>query len=320
MLSERRSRILNLVAEFYIRSAHPVPSSGIARWLEISSATVRNEFGALEDRGFLQQPHTSAGRVPTAKGFGAYARHFIPPQRLPARHRQIVSRRLSSVHGERLLREIANVAAELSSYAVVVTLPADDTIKAIEIHLSLLSSRRLLAVVILENGLVRQIGVELDPVPDIKTIGAAERQLRQLSLPIGIIPEALRGIATHAEPELARTLTAVAQSWSEVAPPRLFSQGLTNLLAEPESQDPDFVRVAVQQFESPPRTDRAKGGPLTVQFDDALAAITARLRFGTSWGTLTLLGPTRMRYPEALMIARGVSDAAMDNFPQRKIE
>ena len=311
MLSERRSRILNLVAEFYIRSAHPVPSSGIARWLEISSATVRNEFGALEDCGFLQQPHTSAGRVPTAKGFGAYARHFIPPRRLPARHRQIVSRRLSSVHGERLLREIANVAAELSSYAVVVTLPADDTIKAIEIHLSLLSSRRLLAVVILENGLVRQIGVELDPVPDIKTISAAERQLRQLSLPISIIPETLRGIATHAEPELARTLTAVA-------PPRLFSQGLTNLLAEPESQDPDFVRVAVQQFESPPRTDRAKGGPLTVQFDDALAAITAHLRFGTSWGTLTLLGPTRMRYPEALMIARGVSDAAMDNFPQRK--
>jgi heat-inducible transcriptional repressor len=313
MSGERSHLILKLVAEAYISSARPIPSSGIATRLQISSATVRNEFNILEEQGFLYQPHPSSGRVPTAKGFQAYARHFIPPRRLPFRDRQFVSRRLSKVHGESLLGEIATVAADLSSYAVVLTLPADDNLRTIEVHLSLLSSRRLLGVIVLENGLVRQISVDLDPVPNEKIISDAERHLRKLAIPVGIIPQTLVEIAKNTDRELARTLQAVARAWPEATPDRLYSQGLTNLLAEPESRDPDFVRIAVEKFEAPHASNRSDDDQLTLQLDDTLAAISAQLHIGSSRGILTLLGPARMRYPEALMIALGVSQAATEN-------
>ena len=73
-----------MVTESYIDTAHPVASSWIADRLDLSSATVRNEFGALEEAGYLQQPYTSAGRMPTATGFRMYALSCLPPKRLPA--------------------------------------------------------------------------------------------------------------------------------------------------------------------------------------------------------------------------------------------
>ena len=83
MLLERQTRVLHLVAETYIDTAKPVPSSHVARHLACSSATVRNEFAALEEQGLLMQPHTSAGRIPTPLGFGRYARDLLPPRPLP---------------------------------------------------------------------------------------------------------------------------------------------------------------------------------------------------------------------------------------------
>lgn len=318
-MNERRATILNLVAESYISTAHPVPSSRIAELLDLSSATVRNEFSALEEGGFLQQPHTSAGRIPTASGFRAYARAFLPPQDLPPRQRRLLLHQLAAAHGEGLLEAIARAGAELSGYAVVVSLPADARLRTLEIHLSLLSSRRLLAVVVLENGLVRQLAVDLDPAPSDEVIDDAERNLRQLTLPVEQVPRALRAIAGREQEELARTLRAVADAWPHLNPPRLVSDGLKNLFAEPESRDPDFLRLVVEQVELPTPPSEADER-LRLNLDDALARISARLRLGGDFGdndsdgTLTLLGPARMRYPVALMVARGVSEAVASRF------
>lgn len=90
----RTQKVLDLVTERYIRSAKPVPSSDVAALLRVSSATVRNEFSKLEEAGYLAQPHTSAGRVPTTRGFRRYARSFLPPQPLPAAQRALLSARL----------------------------------------------------------------------------------------------------------------------------------------------------------------------------------------------------------------------------------
>ena len=82
-MNERTAYILDLVTAHYITSAKPVASAPIAKQLGVSSATVRSEFAALEEAGYLAQPHTSAGRVPTAESYRRYARKFIPPKRLP---------------------------------------------------------------------------------------------------------------------------------------------------------------------------------------------------------------------------------------------
>lgn len=308
-MNERRATILNLVAEAYIATAHPVPSSRIADSLDLSSATVRNEFAALEEEGFLVQPHTSAGRIPTAHGFTTYARGFLPPHRLPSDQLQRVRTVLTEAHGETLLRRIAALVAELSGYAVVVRLPAEDRLRTHEVHLSLLSGRHLLAVVVLENGLVRQFAVELDPTPPDDVIDDAERNLRQLTLPAQDVPPALRQIAANAAGELARTLLAVAEAWPSMTAPRLVADGLRNILAEPEARDPDFVRRVVEEAEEHSPPDDVSE-PISLMLDDAVARVAARVDlFGRTGATVTLLGPARMRYPWVLTVVSSVRDA-----------
>jgi len=322
-MNTRRARVLHLVAEAYIDTAHPVPSGKIAEHLDVSSATVRNDFSTLEQEGYLQQPHTSAGRVPTALGFRTYALAHLPPPPMPPRLRRDVRRRLAGTDGDDLFELASRLAAELSGYAVVVRLPPDDALRILEIHLSLLTSRRLLAVVVLDNGLVRQLGVDLDPAPEGNVIDDAERNLRQLTLPIGEVPRALRAIAKHADPELGRTLRALADAWRGLHPPRIFRDGLGRLLLEPEGSDPVFVRSVVDHVEGEPlhgpsggthssaatSDEPMAGDDLELLLDDTVARVSSTFLCGTGHGQLTLVGPARMRYPRALTIARELGRA-----------
>lgn len=305
--TERRVRILELVAESYIRSARPVPSSAIAERLDLSSATVRNEFAALEEEGLLHQPHTSAGRIPTSFGFRRYADVHIPPRPLPHEERRRLSKRLRDLHGSELLRTLAALAAELSGYAVVLELPANDRVRALEMHLSPLSQGRVLAVAVLENGLTRQLVVPLAPAPADEVLDDAERTLRQMTVPLADVPDVLRALARQAEDELRRTLRALADAWPTLHPPEVVSHGLSLLFDEPESRDPAFLRRAALRLEQGggPRPERVEG-PLGLAFDEDLALIGTELALARGEGRLTLVGPARMRYADAFTVAAGV--------------
>ena len=312
-MNERRARILDLVAASYIRSAHPVASARIAERLSLSSATVRNEFVALADEGMLQQAHSSSGRIPTAQGFHRYAQRFLPPRPPTKRARDRLHERLREEAGDTLLEQLASLAAELSGYAVVVTLPADDHLHAVEIHLSLVASRTLLAVVVLENGLVRQLRVPLDPAPGDTVLDDAERNLRQLTMPLREVPAALQRLAADADPELARTLSAIAAAWPEVTPLRSARAGLRHLFDEPEARDPDFVRLVVERIEAPRTSDVLEAAPaaapatVELQLDDDMAQVRSGIHMGASCATLTLVGPARMRYWAAVRVAGGLA-------------
>ncbi len=339
-MNERSARILDLVTGSYIRTAKPVASARIAERLAVSSATVRNEFGALAEEGYLQQAHTSSGRIPTVLGFRRYAARFLPPRPLPPATRRQLAERLWAQAGDGLLEQLASVAAELSGYAVVVTLPADDHLHAVEIHLSLVANRTLLAVVVLENGLVRQLRVPLDPTPDDDVLDDAERNLRQLTLPLREVPQALHRLARDTDAELARTLRAIAAAWPNVTPRRSAQAGLRHLFDEPEARDPDFVRLVVEHIEAPREptlahhgaaddarpADEDTSGPATAAdtggnptrgqpervellLDESVARVHSTVRLGSSVGTLTLLGPARMRYWAAVRVAGGLATA-----------
>ncbi|HZW27159.1 MAG TPA: DeoR family transcriptional regulator [Trueperaceae bacterium] len=318
--TERHVRVLHAVAESYIRTAHPVPSQHVASQLDVSSATVRNDFGALEEGGLLQQPHTSAGRIPTAEGFRYYASSYLPPRRLPRGEREAIRRELDGVGGDDLFLQASRLAARLSGYAVLVRLPPDDALRVHEVHLSLVSSRRLLAVVVLENGLVRQLGVGIDPMPYEGVIDEAERNLRQLDLSVGDAPRTLRAVATAADEELARTLRAVADAWVGLRSAKLFRAGLGRLLDEPEGEDPSFVRLVVEHVEGEAALPEAPERDIELDLDDRLAMVSASFAFGAGRGALTLVGPSRMRYPHALSIAREFGRALSAGSAQDPVE
>ncbi len=198
---------------------------------------------------------------------------------------------------------MALVTAELSGYTVVVTLPVDDELRLLEVHLSVLSSRRTLAVVVLENGLVRQLTLELSPAPSDADLLEVETSLHRLTLPLYRVPQALLDIAARAQTGV-ETYLALAEAWPQLRAPRVFSGGLKHLFSEPEAADPGFVKRVLERIETPATTVAA----LALAFDESLALISAQLELGNSRAGLLLFGPHRMRYSETLMIARGVTE------------
>src|SRR5690606_16934903 len=135
--TERHVRVLHAVAEGYIRTAHPVPSQHVASRLDVSSATVRNDFGMLEEGGLLQQPHPSAGPTHPPQCSRSYATASTTPRRLPRGERASIAPEPTCPAAQHLYAAASRLAARLSGYAVLVRLPPDDALRVPEVHLSL---------------------------------------------------------------------------------------------------------------------------------------------------------------------------------------
>jgi transcriptional regulator of heat shock response len=130
MLDERKSAILRAIVEEYIKTAQPVGSAHLTRApeLSVSAATIRNEMSVLEREGYLHQPHTSAGRVPTDKGYRFFVDQLVPPDHLDPRHQQQVREFFDQAHGalEQMLRDTSQLLSRLTDYSAVVVGPQHD--------------------------------------------------------------------------------------------------------------------------------------------------------------------------------------------------
>ena len=124
MLDDRKAAILRAVVEEYIQTAQPVGSGAVSRIpeLSVSSATVRNEMGVLEREGYLAQPHTSAGRIPTDKGYRFFVDSIAGPGRLDPAQSQQIRTFFATAHGEleRMLADTSRFLSGLTDYAAVV--------------------------------------------------------------------------------------------------------------------------------------------------------------------------------------------------------
>lgn len=126
MLDERKAEVLRVLVEEYISSGEPVSSRAILEHskLDVSPATIRNDLSALDREGLAIQPHTSAGRVPTSRGYRYYVDH-LTPRRLRAETRDRIQGFFSTVHQElgRLLKSTSELVADISKYPAIVTGP-----------------------------------------------------------------------------------------------------------------------------------------------------------------------------------------------------
>jgi heat-inducible transcriptional repressor len=165
-LNERQAAILEAVVTEYIGSAEPVGSSHVANapGVQVSSATVRSEMVALERDGYLVQPHTSAGRIPTDKGYRFFVDHLTQPGVLgPAQHAQVCTF-FDQVHGEmeQMLDRATGLLSELTSYAAVVVGPSHDSATIRSVQVVGLAPGLALLVVVLSDGAVEKRTIELD--------------------------------------------------------------------------------------------------------------------------------------------------------------
>ncbi len=165
-MDERKAAILRAVVETYVETAQPIGSGHVARHpdVAVSPATVRNEMVALEHEGYLYQPHTSAGRVPTDKGYRFFVDSLAPSGGLGSVERQQVGQFFESAHGalERMLHDTSRLLAALTDYAAVVVGPAPETSMLRSVQMVGLSPRHVLVVVVLSNGAIERTTLEFD--------------------------------------------------------------------------------------------------------------------------------------------------------------
>ncbi len=181
-LDARKAAILEAVVTEYIGTAQPVGSHHVAQapGVDVSSATVRSEMAALEHEGYLVQPHTSAGRIPTDKGYRFFVDHLATPGVLGPAQRHMVQRFFDQVHGEleETLERTSRLLSEVTSYAAVVVGPSHDAATVRSVQLVGIGPRTALVVVVLSDGAVEKRFVELDEEASSELLAAASARLQ----------------------------------------------------------------------------------------------------------------------------------------------
>src|ERR1700730_5774881 len=181
MLDDRKAAILRVVVEEYIETAQPVGSAMVARLpgLAVSSATVRNEMGVLEREGYLVQPHTSAGRIPTDKGYRFFVDSLAKPGPLDAAQNQQLREFFARARGrrEQMLQKTSRRLSNLTDYAAVVVAPSHEAATIRSVQLVGLAPTLALLVVVLSNGAVEKRSLELGSDVTDAQLGASSAHL-----------------------------------------------------------------------------------------------------------------------------------------------
>jgi heat-inducible transcriptional repressor len=327
MLSDRQSAILEALVDGHIRTGEPVSSRAIldASGLSVSTATIRNELVALETEGFVAQPHTSAGRVPTDLGFRYYVDH-ISPSHVRSAIQSKIDGFFTTVHAELtlMLQQTSDLLAELTNYPALVLGPGleGDSVRAF--HLVQLSSRAVLAIVVTETGRVTKELARLDVEVDPSEVAAAEAALSEQ-----FVGGSLGGVGPRVDEagvDLSDRAAAVADAAAAAASRTregtrdLYLGGTSRLtsLWEDLSKVHRILELLEQQTavnellaETDAGTKVRIGSELPVD-DLDLALISTSYGVGPL-GRVGVLGPMRMDYKRTIEVVEEVGEGLGDN-------
>ena len=329
-LTERQRTILLLLISDYIETAQPVGSKRLVERfrLDLSPATVRNEMSALTEMGYLRQPHTSAGRVPAEEGYRIFVGQMMQKAELPASVQNTISHQFFQARPdvEQWMTLAASVLAHQSQGVSLVTAPHAETIRFKHIELISTQGRQVLMVLVMDGGEVNQQVLTLaEPVTQDRLSQAAMRLNSQL---VGLSVEAIAALSSRADALEQDIITLLVQDMkrtSESASGEIYTDGLTNVLGEPEfAESSDDSRWAMKLFEerstlqdllARASTNSSVGG-LQVLIGGAggwqelrqCSMVIARYGApGLATGTLGVLGPMRMSYARTIPTVRYVA-------------
>ena len=318
-LSERKKRILRVVIEHYINTAEPVGSKTIAEsaGLDLSSATIRNEMSDLESLGFLEQPHTSAGRIPSPKGYRLYVNELMAAHKLSLQEteRMNTALQLKMAELDRVLDQAGRIAAQLTQYPAFALSSGLGRVTVRRFDLLMVERSAFIIVVMTDTNVVRNRLMRLPA--DLN-----ERQLQLLNTLLNatftgltleeITPELLR-LAQHAAEDAYGLISLVVSFAMEVLEElerrQVYTSGLSHLLEHPEYQSLDKAQTLMTYLSEDGDPSRfpmpQEGGPTKILIGpenvaDALkdtSVVMASYDIGDGMrGVIGVVGPTRMDY------------------------
>jgi len=324
-LDARKQEILKAVIHAYVHEAEPVGSERVAQRLRarVSPATVRNEMAALEELGYLSHPHTSAGRVPTDRGYRVYVDTLLDEEELSPSERSRLRRFLTAgEEGTDVAEEVARALAAVTEYASVVSAPAPARQRFTHLHFIPLSTTQVMAVIVTDAGVIQGRALT---VPEPLEPEALDRLSRMVSqrlqgYALSDITEELLARMVHEAAWQQRILLELLRWLHRRAPAvadRIYLEGAANILKQPEFQDARTARPVLSALEREEvLTDllqSALGRDVWVtigsehRYEDlrGTSVVAAPYRLGgRTVGALGIVGPTRMRYARVISLVR----------------
>jgi heat-inducible transcriptional repressor len=322
MLDDRKAAILRAVVQEYITTAQPVGSTHIANapGVQVSSATVRNDMAALEHEGFLVQPHTSAGRIPTDKGYRFFVDHLTPDGQLDSETAQQVGDFFGRAHGrlEELLSSTTDLLARLTRYAAVIVGPNHDVAVIRSIQVVGLSPRHAMVVSVLSNGAIENQTIEFeDDVPESRLAAASAHLSHELvGLSLGAANSSSPSGTAELDALCDRAIKALHVDGGDSA---VYVGGASSVAHSFDAVE--VVRSVLGALEqqyvvvSLVRDVLDRGLSVAIGAEHGLERLSACSVIvksvvveGETLGSVGVLGPTRMNYPQAFATVDVVSD------------
>ncbi|MEM8925170.1 MAG: heat-inducible transcriptional repressor HrcA [Actinomycetota bacterium] len=330
MLDERKAAILRTVIEEYIDTAQPVGSSAVvaAADVRVSAATVRNDMAVLESEGYLTQPHTSAGRVPTDKGYRHFVDHLDSAE-LSGVQRRTVSAFFDEMKGEieNVMRDTAGLLAKLTDYAAVIVDDSGEAVQVRSVQLVSLSDTIALAVIVLANGSVMKYQVESGQPLDEDDLAVATAALRAayeanaLAAPADMPPTGRAG----ADALAALVVGAIGGHGEQ--PGRVYVEGTSRVVNAFEAVESvgRVLTILEQQLVVVSLLADVVDRGMTVAIgsetgvaplEECSLVVSPYEIEGEHAGSIAVLGPTRMNYAQALSAVAAVSHRLSDRLSE----
>ena len=319
-LDERKTKILKAIIKTYLETGEPVGSRTISKYtdLHLSSATIRNEMSDLEDLGYIVQPHTSAGRVPSDKGYRFYVDNLIEindMQNFVIEHTEKM---------EQVLRNVAKLLANNTEYAAMITGPQYHNNKIKFIQLSKVEPGQLLCVIVLEGNIVKNKMLQMDErLTDEKILELNLLLNTSLNgMPIDQINLGMVSARKEQAGEYSKTvgdvLDVAIQIINEDSDLQIYTSGATNIFKYPELRDSQKASEFISAFEEKQNlanmitdkfSEEQTGTGIQVYIGDEspiktmkdCSVVTAEYQLGEGvTGIIGIIGPKRMDYEKVL--------------------
>lgn len=320
-LDERKTKILYAIIRTYLETGEPVGSRTISKYadLNLSSATIRNEMSDLEEMGYILQPHTSAGRIPSDKGY-----RFYVDQMMEDKEREVTEMKELMIQKQdkmdQVLKQVAKVLANNTNYATMITSPQYHRTKLKFIQLSVISDTQMLAVVVTEGNVVKNKMIHMEHKLDNETVlklnillNTSLNGLTMEQINLGTIAKLKEQAGIHSE-VVNSVLDAVAEAVRmDDEDLEIYTSGATNIFKYPELSDSERASELISAFEEKKQLANlvtetmnseentgiqvyiGNDSPVKTMKDCSVVTATYELGDGMK-GTIGIIGPKRMDY------------------------
>lgn len=330
-LGERRASILKAIVSHYVTSSEPVGSKTLVEryQLDVSPATVRNEMGALEEAGYIFQPHTSAGRIPTDAGYRHFVDSGVEPFRLPANEARKIQRFFGEPRYELedALRQTAALLSGITDHAAVVFAPALERSVVRHVELVPLAGSRAMVVLVTNTGRVENHIVGVPESADEVQLDRTAEMLNRLIVdePLDTAPDKIAAAHDTFPLELRDVVVQVCRALQEDLKQhdaeRMFLDGTSNIVHEEKFADLETVRQVIGALEHRRLLLEVLADALSINvvsvrigrensLEEMQACSVVTARYGSHeqpLGSLGVVGPTRMDYRRTISAVHEVA-------------